>query len=145
MRQRIYDAAVRMLGGREHSAFELHAKLKRRFPPEQIEIVLSELQEQGLQDDARFAEVLIRSRINRGYGPHYIQQELRAKQVSFTETDDWLQADWLDLADNLMSRKFDYQECEENQKAWQKALRFFQRRGFPGNVAYEVLPPMPKQ
>ena len=82
---RIYQKAIRMLASREHSRRELLEKLTRKssdVPSDCIEQVLDALAEQGLQCDVRYAESLIRSRINRGYGPYYIRQELRSKGVA---------------------------------------------------------------
>ena len=58
-----FDAAVRLLAGRPHSAVELRQKLRRRgCPPEQIEAALDRVRELGYQSDTGFAESLVRAR-----------------------------------------------------------------------------------
>ena len=149
-RQRIYNSAVRMLAGREHSCAELAQKLIRKYgrsdqTEQLIYDLIDQLSDQGLVDDQRFVEVLVRSRINRGYGPFYIQQELKSKGMpahSAESVQEWQSADWLVGAADLVERKFT--DCADDLKVWQKALRHLQRRGFPGHVVYEVLPDMPK-
>ena len=56
-----YDAAVRMLGLREHSRFELADKLSRKgFPEDESREALNRLVEQRYVDDARYAEMVMR-------------------------------------------------------------------------------------
>lgn len=148
VRQRIYNTAVRMLAAREHSTSELKQKLTRKYKDsEAVSSVVEELLDQGLVDDNRFIKVLVHSRINKGYGPFYIQQEMRSKGVDPRQAErleEWCNTDWLALASDLFKRRFDLESCTKDLKSWQKAMRYFQRRGFPGKVVYDVLPDMPK-
>jgi len=58
-----FDAAVRLLAARPHSAVELRQKLRRRgCPPDEIEVALERVRELGYQSDAGFAESLVRAR-----------------------------------------------------------------------------------
>lgn len=149
-RQRMFESAVRMLANREHSCAELEQKLLRKFGRSfdvEVASVVAELREHGLVDDQRFIEVLVRSRINRGYGPFYIQQELKSKGMSAQraeEVEAWQDADWYLLASDLLERKFGRDQCSREARTWHKAMRFLQRRGFAGQVVYDVLPDMPK-
>ena len=68
--QDAYQVAVKLLAQREHSIFELRRKLARKkFPSDCIDDVVSSLRDSDLVSDARYAEVFVRSRINRGDGP----------------------------------------------------------------------------
>ncbi len=74
-------AAMDLLARREHTRKELARKLSKKFRavPEIVEEELDKLKAEGLQSDARLAEVFIRSRVSRGQGPVKIKMELRAR------------------------------------------------------------------
>lgn len=56
-----YESAVRLLGVREHSRYELSEKLLfRGYSVSQVEEALNLLIDQGYVDDSRFAEILMR-------------------------------------------------------------------------------------
>ena len=141
--QKAYSSAIRMLGGREHSEQELRRKLQRRYASQsdqQLDALIAELKELNLLSDTRFTESLIRSRVGKGYGPYFIQQELASKGVrkeliaSQLETAD---IDWLGSAQELVERKFPHAANDE--VIWAKAIRFLQRRGFAGQTINSVL------
>ena len=138
-----YSSAIRMLGGREHSERELRNKLQRRYPGQsdsQLNDLITELKELNLLSDPRFTESLIRSRIGKGYGPYYIQQELASKGIDKTLIESQLEmadVDWLSAAQDLIERKFP--EAASDEVIWAKAIRFLQRRGFAGRVVSSVL------
>jgi regulatory protein len=71
-----YGAAVRLLGTREYSVVELTTKLQRRFLSEVVNEVTTELQALGLLCNTRYGEAFCRSRVERGYGPVFMQREL---------------------------------------------------------------------
>ena len=71
-----YGAAVRLLGTREYSVVELTTKLQRRFLSEVVNEVITELQALGLLCNTRYGEAFCRSRVERGYGPVFMQREL---------------------------------------------------------------------
>lgn len=146
-----------MLAGREHSRTELAGKLARKASKigrsngrrgsdtaASVDVVLDELEEQGLLSDPRFVATVIRSRAARGYGPFYIQQELRSKGVDaelVEQSDAWQEHDWQEIAQSVVARR--HPEAHADQQSWSKALRFLQRRGFSGDVVRKVLKDMP--
>ena len=74
--------ALGLLARREHSRAELLAKLVRSgHGRAEAERAVEELADRGLVSDARFAEALIRSRIERGAGPLRIRRDLEARGV----------------------------------------------------------------
>ena len=135
------NSAVRSLGQREHGRRELELKLNRKgHDPQLIERVMDYLLEHDLQSDARFAGSLIRSRVQRGYGPMKIRQELSAKGVSeqvleaqLTEPSEY----WETLAGESLDKKFG--QAPESREAWAVQARFLARRGFPSDLIYRVL------
>ena len=68
-----YDKALTLLVRREHSARELKSKLVRKgLDADESAAALEQLQSKDFQSDARFGEMLVRSRITQGYGPRWI-------------------------------------------------------------------------
>ncbi len=127
------DVVLNLLARREHSALELRHKLARRgFEPGQTETVLAELQCQGWQDDARFAESYASSRAERGYGPLRIRCELRERGVA----DDIADAALADLAgrwnanlERLYHKRYRGQPPDSGAEHARRQ-RFLRRRGF---------------
>src|SRR5690606_19883156 len=77
--------ALRLLQRRDHGAAELLMKLQQKGASIlEAEEALLECQRLGYQSDARFAEAFCRARVNQGYGPLRIKQELQAKQIDLT-------------------------------------------------------------
>ena len=114
---------------------------------QEIEDLLADLADTGLQSDARYVDIAIRSRIRKGYGPHFIERELRSKGVGsdlIQSSEEWQAADWLSLAFDLKERRFpdiDPETRREAPKLWQKAVRTFQQRGFSSSHIAQVLNP----
>ncbi len=79
---RVYNAGIRLLARREYGVIEITKKLSQKHPPQLVEQVVSQLLEQNLLSDSRFAESLCNSRTGRGYGPIYIAQELSMKGIA---------------------------------------------------------------
>ena len=69
--------ALGLLVRREHSRKELKRKLAARgVEAEDAQAAVERMTAEGWQDDGRFAELLVRSRANNGYGPLRIRAEL---------------------------------------------------------------------
>lgn len=135
--RKAYNAAIRMLARREHSVVEVRDKLCRKFPDlshAEVDAITDLLIGDGYLSDERFAEMLIRSRIRRGYGPFYILQELKTKGLASELIDAQFssqEVDWYALAKELVARK--HPQADQDLQAWAKAVRFLQRRGFSGD------------
>lgn len=127
------EQAVGLLARREHSAAELQQKLQQAgHETDKIHDALTTLQQNGLQDDQRFAEAYIRSRLLRGYGELRIRQELKQKGV----TDDLAnlsiqqaEIDWFALAAEVRRKRFG-EQCPDDFKDRARQMRFLQYRGF---------------
>jgi len=128
-----------LLARREHSRQELGTKLSQKgHSPQFIDLVLTELVEQNLLSDVRFAEAYVRMR---GYGPKRIMAELQQRGVGEAEIHRALlgcEIDWLSLVQTLFERKFgseqDYQ-FEDRAKQW----RYLYNRGFDSDLIREVV------
>ncbi|CAA0123551.1 Regulatory protein RecX [Halioglobus japonicus] len=126
-------AAMNLLARREHSIWELRRKLKRRFTDESLlDEQLSRLTEQNLQSDLRFAESYVRQRINRGYGPVRLCEELRERGITKSDialTMEELEIDWYSHAAQVLKNKFGEQAPADIKEEARRA-RFMQHRGF---------------
>ncbi|GIX35605.1 MAG: hypothetical protein KatS3mg126_1384 [Lysobacteraceae bacterium] len=135
------ERAVGLLARRERSRHELRARLLREGGlAAEVDAALERLGEAGLQDDARFADSLIRHRVAAGYGPRYIAQELLTHRLSpelITERLGAAEVDWQAVARALLQRRFPagWQEPAEARRA----LGLLQRRGFDAEVQQAVL------
>lgn len=102
--------ALGLLTRREHSRKELARKLLGRgVETADACATIDRLTAAGWQDDARFAQSLVRSRAAAGYGPGWIRAELgthglEAEAVSAALAS--FEDDWTDVARDLVSRRF---------------------------------------
>jgi len=132
-----YATALGLLARREHSARELSAKLHSRgFVPEVVEAVLARLAAERLQSDERFAEVYLRQRSDKGYGPERIRVELRERGIDdqliaarFRQAAEEGEIDWCALAATAYTKKYGGRPAEDI-KERAKRQRFMQYRGF---------------
>ena len=128
-----YESALRSLSRREHSTLELARKLRAKgFPPEHISQALHELTSQGYLSDIRFTENYARYRLNSGWGPVMIVQELLEKGLSSTLIEEQmsvLQEHWLALASQVREKKFGA-HWPQSYVEIAKQKRFLQYRGF---------------
>ena len=125
--------ALDLLARREHSVKELLRKLCERYEEtELITDVVRQLSEDNLVSDSRFAEMYIRSRIGRQFGPIKIKNDLRERGVSEDKIRFALNEanqDWLQLIQELSEKKYG-KTLPSAAKETAKRMRFFQSRGF---------------
>lgn len=139
-----YDGAVRLLGMREHSRFELQQKLAiRGFEPSDIESALDRLVEQKYLDDQRFAEML--SRQYSKLGRRGLTEQMKKRGIS---KDIWEpivsgidSAEEFDRAlDAARSKGRQVPSDWDQQQVWRRrTANFLQRRGFNQSVVMAVL------
>jgi regulatory protein len=125
--------ALGLLTRREHSKQELARKLTSRgVEPNDARVVIDKLANAGWQDDARFAELLVRSRANAGYGPVRLRAELDTHALSAEIIASALEAfegDWSINARDLLRRRHPA-ALSGDRAAQRKAAEFLLRRGF---------------
>jgi len=140
------DRAVGLLARREHSRRELVRKLisKTRsagVEAERIECVVDALAEAGLQSDTRAAEMLVRSRIERGQGPLRIRADLRERGLAGETADLLLEAEvdaWPQRLQALIERRFGTDSPPDGRE-WARQARFLASRGFPESLIRDAL------
>ncbi len=135
-------AAVALLARRDHSRRELAAKLAQRgFSVEMIELVLSALAAEGLQSDARFAEIYINSARGKGHGLMRIRAALRERGVAQEIIESQLaddETDWMAEVERVRRKRFGA-EIPKDAKEWARQARFLQYRGFSAEQIRKAL------
>ncbi|WP_028916182.1 recombination regulator RecX [Pseudoxanthomonas sp. J35] len=129
--------ALGLLVRREHSRKELTRKLAvRGVDAEEAASAVERLAGEGWQDDARFAEFLVRSRANAGYGPLFIRAELGTHALGgevAAAALDGFEGDWNEIARDLVRRRFG-PEGPVDLAQRRKAADLLARRGFDGDT-----------
>lgn len=125
--------AMRLLVRREHAPKELALKLaKRGYCSSVVQTVLGDLIAENLLSSQRYAESLVRVRIEKGRGPVYIRDELSGHDIAESEIEQALaeaDADWARLAARARRKRFGKAlPIDFPSKA--KQMRFLRRRGF---------------
>jgi len=136
-----YNKALGMLARREHSRRELKLKLRQKgYEGTEAGEALDRLGEQHYQDDDRFAEMLVRSRVSQGYGPMRVRAELKSHGLSDAKIRavlDAAEVDWEASALSQLKRRFGVGSApDRDEKA--RRVQFLLRRGFPAATVRNV-------
>lgn len=138
---RAYEKAIALLARREHSARELKTKLARRgFDDDENAQVLEQLQLKDFQNDSRFGEMLVRSRIESGYGARWIVAELRTHGINDDAANaliDAAQPDWPELICRQLQRRFGGKAAKDYAQL-RKRVAFLLRRGFDASTVQSI-------
>lgn len=140
-RRSAYDKALALLARREQSRHELDSRLQRDgYAREDILDALDRLAGDGYQDDTRFAEMMVRSRIAHGYGPRRIRAELRTHGIDDARIDrqlDQAEVDWRAEARAQLRRRYgEHPSPDYAERA--KRAQFLLRRGFEAATVNSV-------
>jgi regulatory protein len=125
--------AMDYLARREYGLLELQKKLRRAgfYEPAAVDAV-EQLRADGLQDDARFIESFVRSRISQGKGPVRIRVDLGQRGLDSALVEEGLEQsgeDWFALALRVREQKFGA-DLPQDYKEKARQMRFLQYRGF---------------
>ena len=135
-----YDKALGLLARREHSRRELKTKLRQGgYESEETSAAIDRLGEQHYQDDDRFAELLLRSRIAQGYGPMRLRMELKTHGLSdahIRELLDAAEVDWNASAAAQLRRRYGAGTADPAERA--RRAQFLLRRGFAAATVRSV-------
>ena len=133
-----YDKALAFLVRREHSGRELKSKLVQRgFDAEQTAAAIESLKQKDFQNDARFGEMLVRTRIEGGYGARWIIAELRTHGIAEDVARGLIDAadpDWLQLARRQLRRRYGSKPAADYAERGKRG-GFLLRRGFDASTA----------
>lgn len=136
-----YNKALGMLARREHSRRELKLKLRQKgYEGGEAGEALDRLGEQHYQDDDRFAEMLVRSRVSQGYGPMRLRAELKSHGLSDARIRtvlDEADVDWNASALSQLRRRYGAGSAPDREEQARRA-QFLLRRGFPAATVRSV-------
>ena len=129
--------ALGLLVRREHSRKELTRKLAARgVGADEARAAVERLAGDGWQDDARFAEALVRGRVANGYGPLHIRAELGTHGLdreAIAVALDGFDGDWRQVARDLVRRRFG-ETGPKDLVHRRKAADLLARRGFDADT-----------
>lgn len=136
--------AIDLLSRRDQSQQELAQKLKQKGgEPELVSLVLAWCQQQNYQCDSRYCAMLVRAKVNKGYGPAVVTQAAREQGIDrelLAQTVEDLEIDWFALALSQYQKKFADKPLKDFQDK-QKRMGFLQRRGFnAAQIQYALKP-----
>ncbi|KXI27958.1 regulatory protein RecX [Paraglaciecola hydrolytica] len=124
---------TRLLANREHSLHELSLKLRQRnFNHDLVQEWLEKFSQADIQSELRYAEMLARSRINKGSGELGLIKEFKQHKISqeiITRVLKDLEPDWFELALQALAKK-NVGRGINDAKEQQKYYRFLLQRGF---------------
>jgi regulatory protein len=141
--QHARDVAWQALNRRDRTVAELARTLAaKRIEPATIEVVVSELCEQGYLDDARYARRFAEDRRRLDdWGAERIERRLRALGVDHeliaAAVGEQNQGDELEAALALLGRRFP--EPPDTPRECQRALGVLLRKGYELELAHEAL------
>jgi regulatory protein len=125
--------ALGLLTRREHSRKELTRKLTSRgMDAAEVDAAVATLAHDGWQNDARFAESLVRARVSGGHGPMRIRAELATHGLdreAIASALDSFHGDWAEIASDLVRRRYGPVAALDLAQR-RKAADFLARRGF---------------
>lgn len=122
-----------MLARREHAYHELLRKLSQKgFAIADCVPVVDEYKTAGIQSDARYAEMKVRSGINKGQGPARLKADCQQWDIDESLVNQALEEcepDWFELAVKVRHKRFGA-GAAQNDKDKSKQIRFLLYRGF---------------
>ena len=125
--------AMDYLARREYGQRELEQKLiAAGFESVTVTQTVDKLAGEGLQDDRRFVDNFVHSRIKQGKGPVRVRQELGERDLDAGLIDEVLEdvaEDWYALARQIREKKFG-PGLPRDFKEKARQMRFLQYRGF---------------
>jgi len=132
-----YDKALGLLARREHSARELKTKLARRgLDAAEASSALADLKAKDYQSDDRFGEMLVRTRIEGGYGPRWIVAELQTHGIGAERARaliDAAEPDWKAVIRSQLRRRYGARPAASPAERSKRAA-FLLRRGFDAHT-----------
>ena len=140
---RVY--AMDHLCRREMSFHELVARMMvAKYPEEQAYEAVSQLRSENLQNDERFVEAYVLSKIQRGHGPNKIRYDIKAKQVGEHLVNRILmnyEDQWSEIAITALQKHYHPSELKDL-TIKQKAFQYLLRKGHDTAMIYEAFKAM---
>lgn len=125
-----------MLTRREHCEAEIRQKLAARgFDEIAADSAIEELKQYGYLSDARYAEMFLRSRVQRGEALWMAAARARQKGVDESALQGAVEEaegrfDALDACRELLRQRDPQQQRRKDERAWQRHARFLRNKGY---------------
>jgi regulatory protein len=139
-------AALRLLTRREHTTWELTQKLSQRgFAAEDIEPVIAACVRFNYLNDDRTGRLLVEQLARKGLGHLRIRMEFKKRGICDRLTDTILNAEFTETeerraARRALQKKMPALDSEpDTRKRKEKLFRFLLSRGFPAEMARDLL------
>lgn len=136
---KLREKALNLLARREHSRAELVRKLAPHGDPDEVAVLLDDLERENLLSNARYAESLAHARAGR-HGSLRLRADLRDKGVPdpvIAEVLEEARQNDMACASEVWLRKFGRHPESAAERARQ--VRFMLGRGFPAEVVRRVV------
>ena len=128
-----------LLNRRDYSSSELSQKLRDDgYFASVVDSYISRLQEIGLLDDRRFADVFVRSKLSCGWGRAKIERELSRRGIAVSDLSGWPDDYFTD--EDELGRAFDLASRRRltGKNDFQKLVRFLCSRGFSMGISMDA-------
>lgn len=141
--RRAFNAGAQLLSRREHSSKELYSKLLKNYQPEFAAEAVARLQEIGMLNDERFAEMYAEELYTKkGFSKRKILYELSAKGID-REISENIVEELFSEEDNIQRivdiiRK-KYYNVENDEKQRRRAAAYLMRSGYSGSEIRQAL------
>lgn len=135
-----YDQAVRYLGVKMHSRADLETKLLRKgHDSTEVRQVLSQLEEEGFIDDAKYAEIFLKNLMTyKTFGYYGIRNKLLQKKINKSLVDSLLRKELSLHKEGEIARRFVQKpnQMGRSKKSLALALR---QKGFRTEIIVQIL------
>lgn len=141
--RRAFNAGAQLISRREHSSKELYNKLLKNYPPEFAAEAVAKLQEIGMLNDERFAEMYANELFEKkGYGKKRILFELNTKGIDRTLAENaveelFCEEDNIQRIVDIVRKK--YYNIENDEKQRRRAAAYLMRAGYSGSEIHRAL------
>ena len=144
--RRAMETAVGLLSRRDHTDYELRAKLRKRGVSDRVaDDVLAECQRLNYLDDSRFAAHYAAELKRKGFGLHRIRHELKRKGVEARvielalSSEPSAQAELETAWRAFEKKRYRFDAEPDLRKRRAKIYRYLYSRGFSGAIISEVI------
>jgi SOS response regulatory protein OraA/RecX len=141
----LYAYALKLLSRKDYFEAELLAKLTERWPEEDPAPVIAQRLADRDIDDERSLRSFFRWKIGEGYGPYYIREKLRNKnvEVSIASLYQVIEAEELDMDEAMrrVAQKYIRTKMKKKEPAafMRAAMNYMAYRGFPAGESLNIL------
>lgn len=126
---KVYNQAIKYLGVRSHTVFEIHTKLTRKkFDKKLIEEVISDLQQRKYLNDRDFAQVFAQNLVKyKTFGYYGIKNKLKQRGVEDSVAEDVLSEELDAAQETKLAHKAVGKSLKKDKI---KLMQMLQRKGF---------------